>query len=208
MMTLDNRALTHVEWREGFVYLQPQPYGENGTGTSYEATPPFGLLGRPRGPTDGDAANGIVLRHGPEGWVIATTDPRYQDLLPDAGDGGAGVYATIEQDGESKTPHIILFGAGGAAAEGTVRITCHATAGDSLMEWNPSTGDVTITHPGGAVVVVKGASVELGAATGGVPLAKADPLIAWAATVETRLATLGQSGTAPAGVACTKVNGT
>jgi hypothetical protein len=208
MMTLDLRAITLTERRDGFVWLQPQPYGEKGTGTSYEAIPPFGLTGRPRSPTNGQAANGLVLRSGPEGWVIATTDPRYQELLPDMGEGGAALYATATVSGSVVTPYLGFFGADGAEDEGLFRLNAPTAAGTSKVEIDPTTGDVTVTHAAGTVVVVKAASVELGAASGGTPLALATPIIAWAATVEARLATLGQSGTAPAGVATTKVNGT
>jgi hypothetical protein len=207
MMNLDYRAITGVERRSGFVYIQPQPYGASGTGVPYEAVPPFGLMGRPRGPTSAGAPCGLVFRDGPEGFVVATTDPRYQDLLPDTGEGGAGLYACIEQSGTKKTPHVAVYGAGGDAPEGTVQIVCRSSAGDSTMTWDPSTGDVTIAHPGGTKINVKASGVELGA-DGGQAVALALPITAWAATVEARLATLGQSGTAPAGVAATKVNGT
>jgi hypothetical protein len=207
MMQVDYRALTLVERREGFVYLQPQPYGEKGTGTSYEAIPPFGLLGRPRGPTGNKAANGIVLRHGPEGFVIATTDPRYQDLLPDAGDGGAGIYATIEQGGESKTPYVAIFGADGDEDEGLFRVSIPSSAGTTTIEIDPSTGDVTITHPSGTKVIVKDTGVELGA-EGGQVLVLAPALTAWAASVNTALAALGQTISALAGHEATKVKGT
>jgi hypothetical protein len=207
VITVDLRSIALVEQRDGFVWFQPQPYGAKGSGVSYEAIPPFGLMGRPRGPTDAGAPNVLVLRDGPEGFTIATTDPRYQDLLPDTGEGGSGLYGTVDVGG-TKIPHVAIFGASGDAAEGTVRISCQSSAGETKVDIDPTTGDVTITHAAGTAVVVKASGVELGAASGGLPLALALPIIAWAATVESRLTTLGQGGAVPAGVATTKVNGT
>lgn len=207
MIDIDLRALALVERRDGFVWAQPAPYGEQGTGIPYEAMTPFGLMGRPRNPTSDGAPNVFVFRHGPEGYTLLATDPRYQDLLPDTGEGGAGLYGCIEQGGTSKIPHVAIFGADGAAAEGTIRISVPSSVGTTTIEISPSTGDVTITHPGGTKINVKASGVELGA-DGGQPLALAAPITAWAATVETRLAALGQTGSPPAGVACTKVNGT
>ena len=206
-MNIDLRSIALVEQRDGFVWFQPQPYGAKGTGVSYEAIPPFGLMGRPRGPTDAGAPNVLVLRDGPEGFTIATTDPRYQELLPDTGEGGSGLYGTVDVGG-TKIPHVAIFGADGDAPEGTVRISCQSSAGETKVDINPSTGDVSITHAAGTAVVVKASGVELGAATGGQPLALAIPFLAWAATVETRMTTLGQSGAAPAGASTTKVNAT
>jgi hypothetical protein len=88
-----------------------------------------------------------------------------------------------------------------------LRIEIPSPAGTTTITIDPSNGDVAITHAGGAKILLKTTGVELGA-EGGLPVALATPLIAWAATVETRLATLGQGGTAPAGVAATKVKAT
>lgn len=161
MITIDLRAIKLVEQREGFIWFQPQPYGAKGSGVSYEAIPPFGLMGRPRGPTSAGAPNVLVLRDGPEGFTIATTDPRYQDLLPDTGEGGAGLYGTVDVGG-TQIPHVAIFGAGGDAAEGTVRISCQSSAGETKIEISPSTGDVSITHAAGTKALVKASGVELG----------------------------------------------
>lgn len=206
-MNVDLLPLTLVERRDGFVFLQPKPWGEKGTGDSYESIPPFGLCGRPRGPTSAGAATSIVLRDGPEGFVIATTDPRYEDLLPDTGEGGAGIYGCIEQSG-SKTPHVVIFGAGGAAPEGTIRITCNTANGDTTVELNPTTGDVTITHRSGTKLVVKPDAVYLGDDAGAFPLVVEKGTIAtWASAVVSALGTLGQTVPALAGYTAAKAKG-
>lgn len=207
MMTVDFRALTLVERKDGFDRAQPEPYGANGTGSSYEMIPPFGLLGRPRGPTDGNGATGIVLMHGSEGFVIATTDPRTHAGLPDLGDGGAGLYATVEVDGAVQTPYLAFFGKDGEQDEGTLRVTVPTAAGTTTIEVDATTGDVTIEHAAGTKAIVKSDAVYLGD-DGALPLVKDTPFQAWAATVVTALGALGQTITAPAGTATTKVKGT
>jgi hypothetical protein len=207
MMTVDFRALALVERKDGFDRAQPEPYGANGTGSSYEMIPPFGLLGRPRGPTDGNGATGIVLMHGSEGFVIATTDPRTHAGLPDLGDGGAGLYATVEVDGAVQTPYLAFFGKNGEQDEGTFRVTVPTAAGTTTIEVDATTGDVTIEHAAGTKAIVKSDAVYLGDDSA-LPLVKDTPFQAWAATVVTALGALGQTITAPAGTATTKVNGT
>ena len=52
------------------------------------------------------------------------------------------------------------------------------------------------------------ATVELGAASGGTPLAKSAPIVAWAASVVTAITGLGGSCPPLTDPSCTKVNGT
>lgn len=198
---------------DGFVRCQPDAYGAvdaNGSAPSHEAFLPFGLGGRPKDPTNGKGAHLLLMRHGDESFALPGHDPRWMESRPDFGDGGASLVSCKGTADAPTSPYVAFFGEGaaGGEAEGLFRVLAKTTAGDAKVEIDPSTGDVTITHPGGTVVVVKATGVELGAASGGQPVALANPLIAWAATVETRLATLGQGGTAPAGVAATKVNAT
>lgn len=165
MMRVELLSITLVERHNGFNFYQPEPYGAQGTGISYESIPPFGLFGRTRGPTSAGAAKGIVLRDGPEGFVIATTDHRYEATLPDTGEGGAGLYGCIEQSG-SKTPHVVIFGAGGDMDEGTVLVTCKTPSGDATIEINPSTGDMTLTHPTGTKALLKADAFYAGGEAG------------------------------------------
>lgn len=213
MITVDRRSLTLVERRDGFDYAQPRPYGAKGTSTSYEMLQPFGLVGRPRGPSDGNGANGLVLMEGSQGFVIATTDPRYQAQTPDLGDGGAGLYATAEISGSVATPFLGFYGKGGDKDEGTLRAEVPTAAGITTIEVDATTGDVTIQHAagGGAVMVVKAASVELGAESGGMPLVKETPLMAWITTLISALASAPGGPitvSPPAGIGTTKVNAT
>lgn len=194
---------------DGFVRCQPDPYGQDGTAPTHEAFLPFGLGGRPKAPTNGRGAHLLLMRHGDETMVIPGHDPRWMGSRPDFGDGGACLVSTKGTADAPTSPYVAFFGEGaaGGEVEGLFRVLAKTTAGDAKIEIDPATGDVTITHPAGTVAIVKATGVELGAA-GGQAVALATPIIAWAATVETRLATLGQSGTAPVGVAATKVNAT
>lgn len=208
MMTVDLRSLTLVERKDGFDYAQPAPYGSKGTSTPYETLPPFGLMGRPRGPSDGLGANGLVLMHGPKGYVIATTDPRYQAQLPDLGDGGAGLYANAEIGGSVNSPFVGLYGKGGEKDEGTFRIEVVTASGATSIEVSPSTGDVTIQHAAGTKAIVKADGVYLGDDAGAVDLVRYPELAtAWAA-LQTAMSNLGQSIPALVGANTTKVKGT
>ncbi len=193
---------------DGFVKVQPDPLGAQGTLPSYEVFLHGGVVFRPKSPTNEVGGNVLVFRDGPRGNVLVGTDPRWMSVLPDFGDGGAALYATTELSGTKKTPYIGFFGEGGAADEGTFRISVQSTAGTTTIEVSPSTGDVTITHPGGGVVVVKAASVELGAASGGGPLVKYTEFAAVWSTLTTNALALGLTVPPLTGVATTKVNGT
>lgn len=207
MMTLDLRSLTLVERKDGFDRAQPEPYGANGSGMSYELLPPWGTFGRPRGPSDGTGANGLVLMHGSEGIVIAGTDPRYHAGLPDLGDGGGGFYGAAEISGSVQTPYVAFFGKGGEKDEGTLRAEVQTAAGVTTIEVNASTGDVTIEHAAGTKAIVKSDAVYLGDESA-VALVKDTPFQAWAATVVTALGALGQTISAPTGTATTKTKAT
>lgn len=204
MIEVDYRAASAIERKDGFIYIQPLPYGKTGTGESFEAIPPFGLMGRPRGPDENSAPNVLVLRHGPEGFTIAVTDPRYQAGLPDLGEGGAGFYACAEVSGSVQTPYVAFFGKGGEKDEGTFRIEAQTAAGPTVIEVNATSGDVTITHAAGTTVVVKADGVEI---AGTLPLALATPIETWAAGINSAITALGGSAPALAGAAATKVKG-
>lgn len=204
MIEIDYRAASAIERKDGFIYIQPLPYGKTGTGESFEAIPPFGLMGRPRGPDENSAPNVLVLRHGPEGFAIAVTDPRYQAGLPDLGEGGAGFYACAEVSGSVQTPYVAFFGKGGEKDEGTFRIEAQTAAGPTVIEVNATSGDVTITHAAGTTVVVKADGVEI---AGTLPLALATPIETWAAGINSAITALGGSAPALAGAAATKVKG-
>lgn len=211
MIEVDYRAASAIERKDGFVYIQPLPYGKTGTGESFEAIPPFGLMGRPRGPDENSAPNVLVLRHGPEGFAIAVTDPRYQAGLPDLGEGGAGFYACAEVSGSVQTPYVAFFGKGGEKDEGTFRIEAQTAAGTTVIEVNATSGDVTITHAAGTEVIVKSDAVYLGDESAQ-PLVKETTLTAW--ITGTLIPALAQSPggpivvTPPAGLATTKTKGT
>lgn len=198
---------------DGFIRCQPDPLAspDKGSAANHEAFLPFGLGGRAKAPTNGVGAHLLVMRHGDLVMTIPGHDPRWMSARPDFGDGGAPLVACTGTASAPTAPYVAFFGEGaaGGEAEGLFRILAKTTAGDAKVEIDPSTGDVTITHPGGTVVVVKASGVELGAASGGAPLVKdTGVLAAWFASVESRLSGLGAPGSAPAGYTCTKVNGT
>lgn len=204
------KALLSLRDEDGFTRVQPEPLGSNGAGTlpNYEAFLHGGLVHRPKAPTQERGAYALVFRDGPEGRVMPGHDPRWMSVLPDFGDGGAALYATTELNGAKVTPFIGFFGEGGAADEGTFRISVPSSAGTTTIEVSSSSGDVTITHPGGTSLTLKSTGVEAGAAGGFDVLVDNGVLAAWMATVESRFTTLGQSGSAPIGYAATKVKAT
>lgn len=203
MLELDIGKAILTAYNDGHLEAQFDSEGGQEAGAEQsEVLSPFGLDGRPRDPESADGI-GATAMHGYEGrtqhmWLYG--DPRCTASLPTLEKGSSRLYAHLDGD---KVTWLRLDGATGSA-----KLRVPVGAGESTVEVDASTGDITLTHQGGTVIVVKAASVELGASAGGMPLALALPLIAWAATVETRFATLGQSGTPPAGVATTKVNGT
>lgn len=193
---------------DGFVRCQLEPYGSKGSLPNYEALQPFGLTGRPKDLTDGIGANALVMRMGPDGRVLLGHDPRWSEALPDTGEGGAALYGTTERSGAKVAPYVAVFGEGGAAAEGTFRVSVPTGAGTTTIEINPTSGNITLTHPGGSSVTVKAATVELGVASGGGPLMKYTEFAAAWATLTSNGASIGLTVPPLAGVATTKVNGT
>lgn len=196
---------------DGFVEVQPDPYGSSGTLPSYEAFLHGGVMFRPKDPdpTTNLGCNILVNRHGGDGRVQIGHDPRWMSALPDFGDGGAALYATTELSGVKVTPFVGFFGEGGDAAEGTFRLSVPTSAGTTTIEVNASTGDVAITHPGGTTFTVKASGIEAGAAGGFAVVIDNGALAAWAAAVGAAITAAG--GTAPpplAGYTATKVKAT
>ncbi len=193
---------------DGFVRCQPEPYGSKGSLPNYEAFQPFGLTGRAKDIEAGIGANALVMRMGPDGRVLLGHDPRWSEVLPDTGAGGAALYATTHLSGNRAAPHVAIFGEGGAAAEGTFRVSVPTAAGTSTIEVNATTGDVTITHPSGTVAVVKATGVELGEASGNVPLVRYPELAAAWAGLTSAASSAGITVPPLVNVATTKVSGT
>lgn len=197
---------------DGFVRCQSDPMGSPGKGSAgnYEAFLPFGLGGRSKAPTKGVGAHILVMRQGDDTMVLPGHDPRWMIARPDFGDGGACLVACTNTADDPKAPYVAFFGEGaaGGEAEGLFRILAKTAAGDAKIEIDPSSGDTTITHPGGTSVTVKAASVELGAASGGGPLVKYTEFAGIWATLTTNAAALGLTVPPLTGVATTKVNGT
>lgn len=163
MMTFDlSYVIVASRNADGFIEVQPEPYGAEGTLPNYEAFLPLGLMARPKDPTEGFGANALVMRHGSDGRVLTGHDPRWMSLLPDFGDGGAALYATTELSGTKKAPYVGFFGEGGDEAEGTFRISVSSSAGVSIIEVNPSTGNITITHPSGLKIEMSSTTIKVG----------------------------------------------
>lgn len=208
MIELDLRSLKLSERRDGVWYSQPTPYGDGGTSVPYEMLSPHGLFGRHRAESDGKGATGVVLRHGQEGAVLATTDPRYLALLPEPGEGGAVLYAALgDEDASRKVSSVVLYGKSGDAPEGTVRVTCKAAGGDTVVEVDPATGDVTVSHFAGTKVVVKADAVYLGSESATFPpMLENGQWAAFASQVAAAFQGLGiTTVTPPAGYTATKV---
>lgn len=199
---------------DGFITVQPEPYGsldangnQQGTASSYEAFLPFGMMVRPKDPSDGKGTNLLLMEHGPDKRILIGHDRRWIGSLPDFGDGGAALYATTELNGAKKTPFIGFFGEGGAKDEGTFTIDVPTGAGTASVEINATTGDVTITHPGGTKVLVKSDAVYLGDEADASQLVRyTEFAVAWQG-LTTACAAKGITVPALAGANTTKVKG-
>lgn len=199
---------------DGFVRVQPNPMGsldtngnQKGTANAYEALLPFGMMVRPKDPTNKQGTNLLLMEHGPEKRVFIAHDRRWMGILPDFGDGGVALYATTEQGGTKRTPFIGFFGEGGAKSEGTFSIEVPTTPGMASIEISPSTGDITITHPAGTKVILKADGVYLGDDAGASPLMRYTEFAAAWATLTSNAAAIGLTVPPLAGVDTTKVKG-
>ena len=163
LMTFDlSYVLVASRNEDGFIEVQPEPYGAEGTLPNYEAFMPLGIVARPKDPEEGLGANALVMRHGGDGRVMVGLDPRWMELLPDFGDGGVALYATTELSSTKKAPYVGFFGGDGAADEGTFRVFAPSSAGTSTITINPSTGDITTTHASGVKIDMSSALIKVG----------------------------------------------
>lgn len=206
MLELDIGKALLSAYEDGFLHAQFDADGDEPAVAQAEVLSPFGLDGRARDPdADSDGAPGVgatAIRaiEGEKQHMLVMGDPRATGALPALEKGSSRLYAHLDGN---KVTWLRLDGATGSA-----KLRVPVGSGESTVEVNASTGDITLTHQGGAAVVVKAASVELGAATGGTPLALATPITTWAAAVVTAITGLGGSVPALSGHATTKVNGT
>lgn len=205
MLELDLGRAILTSYDGAFLLAQYDGEGDGQT-PAVGTLSPFGIDGRPRDPdadADGNAGRGATVLHAIEGrteHVMVLGDPRCTELLPTLEKGSSRLYAHVTGD---KVAWLRLDGATGSA-----KLRVPVGSGETTIEVNASTGDVTIAHQGGTTVTVKAATVELGAASGGTALAKAAPLVAWAASVVTAITALGGSCPPLTDPSCTKVNGT
>lgn len=151
---------------------------------SAEVHSPYGLDGRPRDPdtnSDGTPGKGATAMRAIEGrtqhmWLYG--DPRCAALLPTLEKGSSRLYA--HQAGD-KVTWLRLDGSTGSA-----KLRVPIGAGESTVEIDGSTGNITITHQAGTKVTVSATTVEIGGA-GAVAIARYPEVAAFAASV---LATL------------------
>lgn len=206
MLELDIGKALLSAYEDGFLHAQFDADGDEPAVAQAEVLSPFGLDGRPRDPdADSDGAPGVgatALRaiEGERQHMLVMGDPRATGALPALEKGSSRLYAHLDGN---KVTWLRLDGATGSA-----KLRVPVGSGESTVEVDASTGDITLTHQGGAVVVVKPASVELGAATGGGPLMKYTEFAAAWATLTTNGTAIGLTVPALTGVATTKVNGT
>jgi hypothetical protein len=88
-----------------------------------------------------------------------------------------------------------------------VRVTCKAAGGDTVVEVDPATGDVTVSHFAGTKVVVKADAVYLGSESATFPpMLENGQWAAFASQVAAAFQGLGiTTVTPPAGYTATKV---
>lgn len=198
----------------GFINIQPDRYGAQAGGPAYPAILPYGLFGRPRNPepSSDDAATGgglgceaVVFTDGSEGFAMASTDARLMPLLPDTGQGGAGICALLD-DGSTKGAAYMFFAGGGIAPVVAGSFTLHVPLGSKtyLLEVDLANERIRITHGDGLYIEVTPSKVTLGGA-GGHPVVTDQGLTAFLSAVSTALSALGKPvGPAPT-LAATKV---
>lgn len=198
---------------DGFVLVQPDPYGtaDEGSAVSYEAFLSAGTIARSKDPTNGTGANLLVFKHGHDVRVLQGHDPRWMSILPDFGDGGAALYATTELSGTKVTPFIGFFGEGGALDEGTFKLSVPTSNGttsvvvavngsitttvgtgatQSTVTQNAVTGETIITV-GTTTFRVKTSGIEAGAAGGFPVMIENGTFAAWVAALTTAGASVG-----------------
>lgn len=206
-LELDIGKAILTAYQEGHLGAQFDSEGDEGTAAA-EVLSPFGLDSRVRDPdvnSDGTTGTGATAMHAYEGrtqhmWLYG--DARATAALPQLEKGSSRLYAHLDGN---KVTWLRLDGATGSA-----KLRVPVGAGESTVEVNGFTGDITLTPAPGAKVILDGI-VEAGAASGGVPLVKEAPLSAWIATLISALAAAPGGPinvSPPTGIATTKVNGT
>jgi hypothetical protein len=177
-----------------------------GRTASAEVHSPFGLDGRPRDPdtnTDGTSGIGATAMRAIEGrtqHMLVFGDPRCTDALPTLEKGSARLYGHLAGN---KVAWVVIDGTTGT-------LTAHVPigAGASEITIDGATGDITATHQAGTKVAVKADGAYVGDTVGAFNLLLDNGVLtAYFATVESRFASLGQSGTPPVGYAATKAKG-
>lgn len=206
MLELDVGKAILTSYEDGFPHAQFDAEGGEDAGAApCEMLSPFGHDGRPRDPeadTDGVPGVGATAIRAIEGrtqHILVMGDPRATEALPQLEKGSGRVYAHLA---ENKVAYLTLDGSTGNA---TLRVP--VGNGESTVTVNASTGDITLTHQGGTLLVVKSAAVEIGAA-GGQAVALAPAITTWAANVNSALSSLGQPISALAGHEATKAKAT
>jgi hypothetical protein len=190
------------------AYLLAQFDSEgDGQTAAAEVLAPYGQDARPRDPgtdADGNATRGataMVAMDGRQQHLLVFGDPRCTDLLPTLEKGSSRLYAHVTGD---KVTWLRLDGATGSA-----KLRVPVGSGESTVEIDASTGDITLTHQGGTVLKVKAGSVELSQATGNFPLVKETGALAtFYGAIVSAFSGLGVTISPPGAYTCTKVNGT
>jgi len=178
------------------------------SGDGLESVQPLGILSRPLDPTPDGGAGCLAADDGGEGFAMPTTDPRLVAKVPEITKGATVIYSAgpfLLLDQENASTMIYqpvgddagqVFSMVGKPGECDIQIRHETGAGIAIQKdgktvINNAVGDAYIeVGPDGIVqngnVKING-GVVLGDIAGAMPLAKAAEIIAWAATVETRL---------------------
>ena len=176
MIELDLLSIRFSEvMKDGFIGFQPDRFGDNPGGRTYEGLFPFGDFGRPLDPDpapDGNGAGctGLVARVSDrDASMMACHDPRFAWLLPDPGKGGRGNYGCVDLCGGKRVVAYQLFY--GAGVQGitpgsfVVRVPT-ADGKEHRIDIDLGNNRVRITHADGVLVELTADGVHLGA-TGG-----------------------------------------
>lgn len=189
MLELDLGQAILTSYDGSFLGAQFDSEGDDatdgdGTGgaqtASAEVHSPFGLDGRPRDPnanSDGTPGVGPTALRAIEGrkqHMFVYGDPRCTNVLPTLEKGSSRLYAHLSGD---KVTWLRLDGSTGSA-----KLRVPIGAGESTVEVDGSTGNITLTHQGGTKVTISATTVEIGGA-GAVAIARYPEVATFAASV-------------------------
>lgn len=199
---------------DGFPIVQADAYGDEG-GASFSLEHPYGFYSRPHDPTPEGFCTLLVAKDGSTRFGLLGMDPRFIPDVPLPPKGSSMQYVAY-QDGDAwKTAFMFLSGDDGTLqyykphGDSAISLTVGLDgSGEPTIEFRHSDGalvtvfdgKILLKAPNGAVyvevsndgIVLRGPITAMGGISppGGVPLARADSVVAAIGVIEGILGTL------------------